>query len=231
MCGNNAFWLERANHVRQQCLLTWARQSCAATMSTDLSAPIMCGNDDYWLVRANHVRQQCLLIWARQSCAATMPTDLNAPIMWGNDVCWLERANHVRKQCLLTFTEVCWLGRSREPRTWSLKLNCLDILTASHHYFWQKRRMCNLILGLKGLTVTRWIPNERCPPLGISRNWRTVCLFFVFNSFSKSRPALLIFRGKDILSNKVHTSEWDRDHHNILFQDDLPWSQGQVVLK
>ena len=44
----------------------------------------------------------------------------------------------IRVKLLIAISRVCQLVRSWELRTWSLKLNSIDILTASPHYVCKK---------------------------------------------------------------------------------------------
>ena len=89
---------------------------------------------------------------------------------------------------LLVISMLCKTEWSWELRTWSHKMNLIDILSTSSHYFCRKRmgqqmRIQILIFGFKGLTKTRkWLP-QACKMWELLTQRKCLNLFFIFYFF------------------------------------------------
>ena len=89
---------------------------------------------------------------------------------------------------LLVTSMLCKTEWSWELRTWSHKMNLIDILSTSSHYFCRKRmgqqmRIQILIFGFKGLTKTRkWLP-QACKMWELLTQRKCLNLFFIFYFF------------------------------------------------
>ena len=141
---------------------------------------------------------------------------------------------------LIAISRVIWLGRSWELRTWSLRLNCVDInfswilLTTSVRNVWRwKRRICILILRLKGLTVVSMGIDLHLFIVDVYRfnNWYTGGWRCIWSSHNNEVPVHEIVAERDSRCWLNETGCCPQDAQESAFQckDELSQRSGYLV--